>query len=264
VERYVIRGGKEGYERLLLLARDRWPDTAALFERAGLSPGMSCIDLGCGGGEVTLEIARLVAPGGSVTGVDMDQIKLDLGRRVAAGRGLANVEFRLLDVRDWDEPGGYNAVYCRFLLEHLSQPVDLLRRMWAGVRPGGVLIVEDADFDGWCCHPANDGFDFFVRTYAQVLQRRGGDHALGRKLYGCFLAAGIPGPRVAVAQPVWIEGERKTLPWSTLEASTEAILSEGLASEDEVTAALTTLQRFTADPQTLISGPRIFQLWSKK
>jgi hypothetical protein len=49
VERYVIRGGKKGYERLLLLARDRWPDTAALFERAGLSPGMRCIDLGCGG-----------------------------------------------------------------------------------------------------------------------------------------------------------------------------------------------------------------------
>ncbi len=90
VERYVIRGGKEGYERLRLLARDRWPDTAALFERAGLSPGMRCIDLGCGGGEVTFEIARLVAPGGSVTGVDMDAIKLDLARR-AAGMSVTGV-----------------------------------------------------------------------------------------------------------------------------------------------------------------------------
>jgi 2-polyprenyl-3-methyl-5-hydroxy-6-metoxy-1,4-benzoquinol methylase len=148
MERYVIRGGKEGYERLLLLARERWPDTAALFKRACLSPGMRCIDLGCGGGEVTLEIARLVDPGGSVTGVDMDEIKLGLARREAVRRGLGNVEFRLLDVGDWDEPGSYDVVYCRFLLQHLSQPVGLLRRMWAGVRPGGVLIVEDADFDG--------------------------------------------------------------------------------------------------------------------
>jgi ubiquinone/menaquinone biosynthesis C-methylase UbiE len=264
VEQYVIRGGKEGYERLLLLARDRWPDTAALFERAGLSPGMRCIDLGCGGGEVTLEIARLVAPGGSVTGVDMDEVKLDLGRRAAAGRGLGNVEFRLLNVWDWDEPGGYDAVYCRFLLQHLSQPVGLLRRMWAGVRPGGVLIVEDADFDGWCCHPPNEGFDFFVRTYSRVLQRRGGDHALGRKLYGCFLAAGIPGPQVALVQPLRIEGEGKTLAWSTLEASAEAIVSECVASQEDVTAALITLQHFTEDPQTLICGPRIFQLWSRR
>jgi hypothetical protein len=136
--------------------------------------------------------------------------------------------------------------------------------MWAGVRPGGVLVVEDADFDAWCCHPPNEGFDFFVRTYSRVLQRRGGDHATGRKLYGYFLAAGIPGPQVALIQPLYIEGEGKTLAWSTLEACTEAILSERLASNDEVTAALTTLQNFTADPQTLICGPRIFQLWSRR
>jgi len=48
VEQYVIRGGREGYERLLVLARERWPDTAALFGRVGLSPGMRCVDLGCG------------------------------------------------------------------------------------------------------------------------------------------------------------------------------------------------------------------------
>jgi SAM-dependent methyltransferase len=225
---------------------------------------MRCIDLGYGGGEVTLEIARLVAPGGSVTGVDMDQVKLDLARQAAAGRGLGNVEFRLLDVRDWDEPGGFDVVYCRFLLQHLSQPAGLLRRMCAGVRPGGVLIVKDADFDGWCCHPPNEGFDFFVRSYSRVLQRRGGDHALGRKLYGCFLAASIPGPQVALVQPLRIEGEGKTLAWSTLEASAEAIVSERVASQEDVTAALITLQHFTEDPQTLICGPRIFQLWSRR
>jgi ubiquinone/menaquinone biosynthesis C-methylase UbiE len=264
VERYVIRGGQEGYDRLLLLARDRWPDTKALFERAGLSSGMHCIDLGCGGGAVTLEIARLVGPGGSVTGVDMDEVKLGLARRDAADRGLVNMEFRLQDVQDWDEPGGYDAVFCRFLLQHLSEPVDLLRRMWAGVGPGGVLIVEDADFDGWCCHPPDDGFDFFLRTYFEVLRRSGGDHATGRKLYGYFLDADIPDPHVALVQPLRVEGEEKTLAWSTLEASTDAILSEGLASRDEIRAALADLQQFTEDPRTLICGPRIFQLWSRR
>jgi SAM-dependent methyltransferase len=264
VQRYVLRGGDGGYERLALLARTRWPDTAALFARAGLSPGMRCIDLGCGGGQVTLEIARLVGPEGSAVGVDMDEIKLDLARQAAAEGGLANVEFRQLNVRQWDEPGSYDAVYCRFLLQHLSEPGDLLGRMWAAVRPRGVLIVEDADFDGWCCHPPNEGFDFFVRTYTKVLARRGGDPAFGRKLYGGFLGAGIPDPRVGLVQPVWTAGEGKTLAWSTLEAAAEAIVAERVASQDEVTAALTTLWQFTADPLTLISGPRIFQLWSSR
>ena len=68
-------------------------------------------------------------------------------------RGVSNVEFLAGNVNDWDEPGAYDVVYARFLLQHLSEPVDMLRRMWAAARPGGRVIVEDPDFDGWCCHP---------------------------------------------------------------------------------------------------------------
>lgn len=46
VDRYVIQGGERGYERLQLLARERWPGTAALLDRAGLAPGMVTVDLG--------------------------------------------------------------------------------------------------------------------------------------------------------------------------------------------------------------------------
>ena len=61
-------------------ASKRWPatgaDTAALLSRASISAGMRCVDLGCGGGAVTLEIAALVGLSGRVTGVDFDEIKL--------------------------------------------------------------------------------------------------------------------------------------------------------------------------------------------
>jgi len=260
---YVIRGGKPGYDRLLLLARERWPDTRTLLERAGVSAGMRCIDVGCGGGEVTMEIARLVAPGGSVVGVDMDEVKLALARHAAAARELGNVEFRALDVRDWDEPGGYDVVYTRFLLQHLSQPDSLLRRMWSAIAEGGVLIVEDADFDGWCCDPPNEGFALFTDAYQRVLQRRGGDHAIGRKLHRYFLAAGIPDPQMMLVQPVH-QGEAKTLAWSTLEATADAIIAEGLTTADELAGALSSLRAFTDDPRTLICGPRVFQLWCRR
>jgi hypothetical protein len=140
----------------------------------------------------------------------------------------------------------------------------MLGRMWAAVRPGGVIIVEDADFDGWCCHPANDSFDFFLRAYSQVLARWGGDHALGRKLYRCCLDAGIPHLNVRMVQPLYLDGEGKTLPWSTLEACRDAILDAGIASEDEVDSALEGLAGITHDTRSLICGPRIFQVWAKR
>jgi ubiquinone/menaquinone biosynthesis C-methylase UbiE len=264
MERYVIRGGREGYERLQMLARARRRDTLDLFELAGVRPGMRCLDLGCGGGEVTFEIARLIGPEGHVTGVDMDEVKLELARAAAAERGVANVEFRAANVDEWSEPGGYDLVYCRFLLEHLSRPVDLLERMWAAVRPGGSIVVEDADFDGLFCDPPNDGFAFYARMYPRVLERRGGDHAIGRKLYRHFLTAGIPDPSLRLVQGWGTAGDAKTISLATLEATADAILDEGLASEDELQAALSALAAFVADPATLIGDPRVFQIWRRR
>jgi ubiquinone/menaquinone biosynthesis C-methylase UbiE len=225
---------------------------------------MRCVDLGCGGGEVTRAMAKLVAPDGTATGVDMDEVKIGLAQDAATERGVKNIVFIAKNVNSWDEPDSYDVVYSRFLLQHLAGPVKLLRRMWAAVRSGGALIVEDADFDGWCCHPPNEGFEFFVRAYAEVIRRRGGDHAIGRKLYEYFLDAGIPTPHVALVQSVSPGGETKELAWSTLYATGEAVVAEGVATADELAAALSSLRQFTDDSRTLIGHPRVFQLWSAR
>ena len=261
---YVLRGGHAGYDRLSLLALDRARDTSALLKRAGVRSGMRAVDLGCGGGHVTFVLAQMTAPDGLVTGLDMDAVKLDLARHEAARRHIDNVEFRMVDVNRWDEPATYDLVYARFLLEHLAARRELFARMWTAVRPGGVLVVEDADFDGWVCHPPNAGFDFFVRTYSEVLRRRGGDPTAGRQLYGYGVACGIPTPEVRLVQPVRYAGDAKAMAWSTLDATQEAIVAEGVASTDEVAAALADLRRFTDDPATVLSGPRVFQLWVER
>jgi ubiquinone/menaquinone biosynthesis C-methylase UbiE len=263
-ERYVIRGGREGYERLQLLARAHWQNTSELLDRVGVRPGARCVDLGCGGGEVTFELARLAGEDGQVTGVDADEVKLALGRESAAKRGIANVEFRVANVNDWNEVGAYDLVYCRFLLQHLSRPVDLLERMWAAARSGGAIVVEDADFDGMFCHPPNEGFEFFKRLYPRVLERRGGDAAIGRKLYRYCLEAGIPEPTLRLVQRADAAGEAKTLVLSTLEATADAIVGEQLASAAEVSSAIASLAAFTDDPQTVVGDPRVFQLWCRR
>jgi hypothetical protein len=250
---YVIRGGKPGFDRLALLASERRADTRALLERAGISAGMRCIDVGWGGGKVPMEIARLVAPGGTIVGVDADQVKIALARQTAAERRLSNVEFIALDVRDWDEPG-------RLLRGGLEVPAAAPERASEPARPhvGRGRRRRGPDrgrrrLRRWCCDPPDEGFELFLDTYRRVLARRGGDHAIGRKLYRYFLAAGISSPQVSAVQPVH-EGEAKTLAWSTLEATADSVIAEGLATRDQVTAGLASLRRLTDDPSTLISG----------
>jgi SAM-dependent methyltransferase len=64
----------------------------------------------------------------------------------------------------------FDMAYCGLVLHDLPDPVDVLRRMRRAVRAGGVVVVEDADFDGLFCHPANDGFDFYAASYCEVLR----------------------------------------------------------------------------------------------
>src|SRR5262245_34382381 len=102
VNSYVLRGGAAGAERLGLLGRVMGPTTEALQLRAGLAPGMRCLDAGCGAGMVALALARRVGPGGQVVGVDVDEAALDLARRQAHEQNLP-VVFRAESVFDLAE-----------------------------------------------------------------------------------------------------------------------------------------------------------------
>ena len=261
MEQYVIRGGQAGFDRLRTLAALRLPDTSRLFDRVGVRPGWRCADLGCGSGDITAEIGRRVGPHGTVTGVDMDPVKVE---RANATHRLANISFVVADLQTWSEPAGFDLVYCGLVLQHLPDPASMIRRMWEAIRPGGVLVVEDADFDGLFCYPPSAAFDFYAEQYREVLRRRGGDPAIGRKLCRLFLDADIPAPELSLVQRADLRhDDGKGMALSTLVATGEAILSEGLASRDELDRAVAALADYTATPSTVVGDPRIFQVWAR-
>ncbi|HEV7130047.1 MAG TPA: hypothetical protein VGN32_21645 [Ktedonobacterales bacterium] len=78
------------------------------------------------------------------------------------------------------------------------------------------------------------------------------------------ISNGIPNPQVTLVQPLRIADAGKILALSTLDAPGPAILAQGLATEDEFIAAREDLAALTADPHSLIAGPRDFQAWSRR
>jgi SAM-dependent methyltransferase len=229
-----------------------------------MKPGMCCLDLGCGGGDVTLRIASLVGGDGRVVGVDMDATKIELAAQAAAEQGLGHVEFRRLNAVDWVEESEYDGLYCRFLLTHLSDPAATLRQMFKALRPGGVVVVEDIDFAGHFSHPRCDAFDAYVRLYREAARRRGGDADIGPRLHGLLRDAGWSEVHLEVVQPVFMSGEGKQLALLTLVNVADTLLEEQLLTSTELQAAIDDLTAFTDDPATLLSVPRIFQLWARR
>ena len=263
--RYIIRGGVEGRERLRVLGRAMSATTTALLDRVGIAPGMHCLDAGCGGGDVTRELARRAAPG-HVVGVDFDETKLALAREEAEADEIENVHYRAGDIVDAELAPEHDAIYARFLLTHLTDPAAAVRRFAAGLRPGGVLIVEDIDFRGMFCHPPSMAYDRYVDLYTRTTWARGVDPNIGPRLPALLSAAGLTGVHVNVTQPAaigvqGIERDIKLVGPMTLEQIADAAIAEHLITRDELDAVLDDLYRFAADPTTLMALPRIVQSW---
>jgi SAM-dependent methyltransferase len=258
---YIIRGGLEGRERLRLLARVMRPTTLGLLDRIGLRPGMRCLDVGCGGGDVTFELARIVGPEGGVVAIDMDETKLELARHEAAARQLGNVEFRRSQIGADELGPEFDVVYARFLLTHLKDPVGALATMRPALRPGGVLVVEDIDFSGSFCHPDSAAFRRYVELYTLAARRGGGDPNIGPRLPGLLTDVGLAGVGMHVVQPAGIEGEVKLVNPVTLENIADAVLAAGLASRAELEQIIAELYEAARDTRTVLSLPRIVQAW---
>lgn len=254
---YAIRGGRSGRERLRVLSQVLQAGTLNFLDKVGLRPGMACMDVGCGGGDVTRELARRVGAGGRVVGLDMDELQLEIVRGEAAAQNITNVEYRAADVSSPpNDLGSFDLVYTRFLLCHLNRPADVLSWMVKCLKPGGVLAVEDCDFSGHFCHPPFPAFERYVELCSEVMRRRGGDPDIGLKLPQMLNDAGLNIGGVSVAQPSDVAGDVKLLNALTMENIAEAVLNEGLATREEVEQVVFGLDACTRNSTTFASVTR--------
>jgi SAM-dependent methyltransferase len=262
-ERYAIRGGIEGGERLRLLSEVMGPATRSLLAEVKIPIGSFCLDIGCGGGDVTFELARAAGPEGRVVGVDRDETLLDMARREGEAQNLANIVFETRDITAWKPDGLFEVVYARFLLTHLPDPAALVSSVRQVLRPGGVFIVEDIDFRGHFAEPDCQALARSVELYTKVVQSRGADPNIGPRLPGLLREAGFDAIQIKLVHPAALQGGIKLLICVTLEKIADAILEDGLATAEELRETIEQLYAFARDPHTILGGPRVFQTWGR-
>lgn len=258
---YIIRGGLEGRERLRILSRVMRPTSIALLNRVGVEPGMRCLEVGCGSGDLAIDLARMTGPAGKVIGTDIDEVKLELARREAESCQLPNIEFQYSDIARDDLRPEFDLVHARFILTHLPNPILALTKMRQALRPGGVLIVEDIDFRGYFCYPDSPALWRYVELYTQTVRRRGGDADIGPRLPSLLTEAGFENVQMNVVQPAAMEGDVKILTPLTMESVADSVVQEGLATPAEIDQVVAELYAFANNPETVLSAPRIVEVW---
>lgn len=261
---YIITGGEEGKKRLGTLSEVLYPYELSLLQQQGLTQGMSFLDAGCGGGHVSLMVAGMVGDAGRVTGVDFDKDIIELDRKEAIERGVTNVSYEVLSAYDMQYAGEFDMAYARFLLSHLIEPLSVLKKMVASVKPGGRVIVEDIHFSGHFSYPLCKAFDDYVTLFTATASQRGQNAEIGPVLPSLFADAGLTDIGFDVIQPVFNRGDGKWMAYITMDKIKDAVKEQGLADDATIQKILNEIEAFTKDETTIISLPRIFRVWGTK
>ncbi|MDL5204735.1 methyltransferase domain-containing protein [Streptomyces sp. ALI-76-A] len=164
---------------------------SAAYLLGSLTPRMRILDIGCGPGTITADLAELV-PEGHVTGVDHAPGILERARATAAGRRLTNVDLAVADVHALDFPDDtFDVVHAHQVLQHVGDPVRALREMRRVTAPGGLVAVRDADYAAMTWYPGSPGMDDWLDLYRRVARANGGEPDAGRRLKAWALRAGL-------------------------------------------------------------------------
>ena len=224
-----------------VLESHRWrtAENSAAHLLPRLRPGLDLLDVGCGPGTITVDLARRVAPG-RVVGLDVSAEPLAEARDLA-DRADVPVTFEVGDVyRLAAADASFDVVHAHQVLQHLTDPVAALREMARVCRPGGVLAVRDVDYAAVAWFPADEGLDRWLELYHRVARANAAEPDAGRRLLSWALAAGLRD--VTATTSSWCFATPAERHWwgtswagrATSSAFAEQAVAYGLATPDEL------------------------------
>ncbi len=176
-----------------VLRSHRWrtAENSAGYLLPQLAPDARVLDVGCGPGTITVDLAARV-PQGQVTGIDAAADVLALAREEAERHGQANVRFETGDAyRLAFADGSFDVVHAHQVLQHLSDPVAALTEMRRVCRPGGLVAARDGDYAGMFWYPEYPELEEWRALYRNVARALGGEPDAGRRMLAWGRAAGF-------------------------------------------------------------------------
>ena len=205
-----------------------------------LEPGMRVLDIGCGPGSITRDIAARVAPGG-VTGIDTDEGRLEIARQGAAEASLEHLTFELGDANAlvFDD-ASFDVVFMHAVLQHVADPLAILKECRRVLRPDGIVGVGDTDLSAVVVYPTNPTLDAYFDYLVRLRAHEGGSPNVGRQLRAMLHDAGFEASLVSLDAST--DGDAQSVPRSAeafaspLEATplVAYVEAHGIASREDL------------------------------
>ncbi len=226
-------------ESVLRSHRWRTVENSAAYLQSRLRPGLDLLDVGCGPGTITVDLAQRVAPG-RVVGIDASTDAIDAARAAATDARI-DVELAVEDLYALEHPdASFDVVHAHQVLQHVGDPVAALREMRRLCRPDGVVAARDSVYRAFTWFPKVPGLDRWLEVYCAVAEANGGEPDAGSHLRAWCLEAGFSSVEPSASAWCFATGEDRQW-WGGLWAdrTTSTTLADravelGVASRDEL------------------------------
>ena len=190
---YVLGTHDEEIERLGL-QHDVWrPRASAAWRAGGFTAGQTLLDVGCGPGWASLDLAGIVGRAGRVIAIDRSRRFLDALEGAARARGIRGIETHELDLDEGEIPvRGADGAWSRWVYAFVRRPRLVLERVAAALRPGGVMVMHEyVDYRAWRLSPRSEPFEGFVREVMASWRDQGGEPDIALELPGWLGELGL-------------------------------------------------------------------------
>lgn len=195
-----------------------------------LSPKMDVLDIGCGPGTITLDLAGRV-PQGTITGIETELDIAEQAKKLAVSKEIKNATFVTGDIHDLPLPdNSFDVVHAHQVLQHISGQVHAMQEMRRVCKPGGYVACRETDFQLYAWHPDLPGLQKWRDLFAQVSRDNGGDLLAGRQLHAWARQAGFESKEIKKSASTWLFTHGRDGAWFW-ESWADRVLSGGLGRQ---------------------------------
>ena len=191
---YLCEVGKRGQSRLSIFNTANQDHIRALLTKLDLHSGMCALDVACGTGDITCQMAEKY-PDVNVVGIDFSEEQISIAREKAVNKKLNNVVFIVMsayDIKNLAAEYQFDRIFIRWVLGHLKEPHRVIESCKALLKPHGLMICEEGDIQTHHCESENKSFlqsyGLFVSNILNLQKKRGVDAEIGTKLPALFRA----------------------------------------------------------------------------
>jgi ubiquinone/menaquinone biosynthesis C-methylase UbiE len=251
------------HESVLRSHKVRTVENSAAYLLPHLAPGQRLVDLGCGPGTISLDLAARIDPG-TVTAIDAAREIVEQAEQLRAERGIANASFAVGDAYALEHPdASFDVAHAHQVLQHLADPVAALVELRRVLRPGGLLAVRDSDYGGFFWAPADPRLDRWLALYHAVTARNSATSDAGRFLPSWVHAAGFRD--AVVSSSTWTYADPQTRTWwgglwadrVRVSAFAKQAREYGLASDTDLAEMADAFLDWAAQPQGCFVVPHV-------